>query len=331
MNPLIQLKTNPPLLITLALLCFALSPTAKALLPPPAPDGGYPGANTAEGDNALFNLTDGINNTAVGTKALRHNTTGGYNVGIGAGALASNISGDFNMAIGAQALNNNTADYNSAIGFRVLFMNTTGNHLTGVGAGALFDNTTGSGNTATGADALADNTTGDNNTAVGSRALFNLVGGHENTAVGGGAGANYIGTESNNICIGHQTSGVTGENNNIRIGDNLPSNGIVVGSKPSGETFVNIGTGLTNGGVDIVQTATAGTMRLGEGLLLAGSSTFIGGVVGNPQPAVGSVVDVTMQVGVGPNFQRLGIDTSSRRFKEDIKPMDKVSEAIFKL
>jgi hypothetical protein len=47
MNPLIQLKTiTPPLLITLALLCFGLSPTAKAQLPAPSPDGGYPGGNT---------------------------------------------------------------------------------------------------------------------------------------------------------------------------------------------------------------------------------------------------------------------------------------------
>ena len=57
MNPLIQLKTNPTLLITLALLCFGLLPGAQAVIP--APDGGYgPPAygtgNTAEGEEALF-------------------------------------------------------------------------------------------------------------------------------------------------------------------------------------------------------------------------------------------------------------------------------------
>src|SRR6266480_1857627 len=31
------------------------------------------------------------------------------------------------------------------------------------------------------------------------------------------------------------------------------------------------------------------------------------------------------------SFQRLGHDSSSRRYKEDIKPMDKASEALFKL
>ena len=53
MNPLIQLKTTTPLLlIALALLCFGLLPGAQAVVPPP--DGGYPGFNTAEGQNALL-------------------------------------------------------------------------------------------------------------------------------------------------------------------------------------------------------------------------------------------------------------------------------------
>ena len=63
MNPLIQLKqTAPLLLITLTLYCFALLPQAQAVVPPP--DGGYPGLNTAEGQNALFSLTTGIANSA---------------------------------------------------------------------------------------------------------------------------------------------------------------------------------------------------------------------------------------------------------------------------
>ena len=41
--------------------CFALFQTAQAVSPPP--DGGYPGGNTAEGQNALFSLTAGNVNT----------------------------------------------------------------------------------------------------------------------------------------------------------------------------------------------------------------------------------------------------------------------------
>jgi hypothetical protein len=46
------------LLIPVLLVCFALSPGAQAVVPPP--DGGYPGSNTAEGTQALQSLTTGV-------------------------------------------------------------------------------------------------------------------------------------------------------------------------------------------------------------------------------------------------------------------------------
>src|SRR5260370_32879218 len=59
------------ILIPLALAWSALSPTARAVDPPP--DGGYPGDNTAEGTDALFSLTGGTENTALGPDALYYN------------------------------------------------------------------------------------------------------------------------------------------------------------------------------------------------------------------------------------------------------------------
>ena len=44
--------------ITFTLAAFAVQPIAEAVVPPP--DGGYPGFNTAEGQNALFSLTTGV-------------------------------------------------------------------------------------------------------------------------------------------------------------------------------------------------------------------------------------------------------------------------------
>jgi hypothetical protein len=45
------------ILIALVFFCFALPPKGQAVNP--APDGGYPGGNTAEGQNALFSLSSG--------------------------------------------------------------------------------------------------------------------------------------------------------------------------------------------------------------------------------------------------------------------------------
>src|SRR5712672_2546293 len=85
-------------LIPLALACFGLSPAAKAVLPPPPPDGGYPGANTAEG-NGNFNM-------AIGFRALYLNT-GSRNSAIGAAALRNNLTASDNTAIGSTAMNEN--------------------------------------------------------------------------------------------------------------------------------------------------------------------------------------------------------------------------------
>jgi hypothetical protein len=168
------------LLIPLALACFGLSPAARAV--DPAPDGGYPNFNTAEGDNALFDLTTGVNNTAIGFHVLFNNTTG---------------------------------NFNTATGQSALFSNTTGFSNTATGDGVLFNNTTGNLNTAAGESALFSNTTGSQNTANGEFAMLANTSGKKNIALGFAAGANLT-TGNNNIDIG--AFGVAGESNTIRIG-----------------------------------------------------------------------------------------------------------------
>ena len=217
-------------LIPLVLAAFALSPMAQAVVP--APDGGYPGGNTAEGQAALFSLTIGGFNTGVGYLSLRSNTTASLNTAIGAGTLLANTTASENTAIGAGALLSNTGTLNTANGAFALFSNTTGNGNTANGDRALFTNTTGDTNTATGFHALFSTTTGVSNTANGSYALNNNTTGLLNTADGSGAlagnttGDNNIAlgssaghnltTGSNNIDIGND--GVAGESSTIRIG-----------------------------------------------------------------------------------------------------------------
>src|SRR6516164_10719291 len=103
MNRLTNLKSL--ILIPLALACFGLSPTARAVVPPP--DGGYPNSNTAEGHQALLSLTTGFGNTAVGFEALMDDTAGGGNTATGLHALKSNTIGNRNTANGVDALFSN--------------------------------------------------------------------------------------------------------------------------------------------------------------------------------------------------------------------------------
>jgi uncharacterized membrane protein YhaH (DUF805 family) len=322
------------LAIPLALACFLVVQTTQAVTPPP--DGGYPGANTAEGTDALFSLTTGIANTAVGFNALHDNTMGGWNVAIGASALASNTEGKFNMAIGTDALRDNVANFNLAIGFRVGFVNTTGNHLTGIGAGALFSNTTGSFNTAIGAGSLADNATGTDNTAIGSDALSSDTG-NENTAVGSGAlssnaadsntavgfSAMADATGSNvvfNTAVGWNALVSTTANANVAVGD------LALENDTSGIFNTAIGAAAGSN-----QTTGSNNIYIGQGSAgVAGEShtCYIQEIYSNIQPVVGVNPDF---VTVNSNGKLGRANISSRRYKHDIKPMDKASEKLYAL
>jgi hypothetical protein len=187
--------------VSLLIGCFGLLPNARAVTPPP--DGGYANGNTAEGTNALFRLTNGINNTAVGFDALFDNTTGSLNIANGYQALYSNTTGSDNTANGFQALyGNTTGSDNTANGFRALSNVTIGSQNTG------------SQNTANGGYALYFNTTGHQNTAAGYGAHFFNTTGSSNIALGFSAG-DFNTTGNSNIDIGNEGGN---ESNTIRIG-----------------------------------------------------------------------------------------------------------------
>jgi uncharacterized coiled-coil protein SlyX len=185
------MKTIIQSLAVATLLLFNLGglTTTEAVIPPP--DGGYPGGNTAEGQNALLNLTTGGFNTGLGFLALKSDTTSSFNTAVGAGTLFANTDGNNNTATGAGAL----------------FANGVGASNTATGAVALFRNTTGNNNTATGELALFNNTTGSSNIAIGQAALANNMSGNFNIAIGSGAGVN-ISSAFGCIAIGHQGADV---------------------------------------------------------------------------------------------------------------------------
>jgi Chaperone of endosialidase len=315
MNPLIELKTQPSLFrLVLCLAWFGLVTLAEAVFPPP--DGGYPGFNTAEGQNALFSLTTGQGNTAVGWLSLRALTQGSFNTAIGAGALLSNI-GEVNTATGTGALlSNTTGGNNTANGVLALFSNTVGASNTACGSGALLSNTIGDNNTANGFHALFSNTEGGGNTANGDSVLFSNVTGLGNTA--SGVNALYANTSgSGNTAIGGRalvsnTSGGL----NIAIGDSALQN------NTSGNN--NAALGLGAGGA--VTTATD-VICIGANVFGANISNtcFIGNIRGVTTANFDAIPVLIDSAG------QLGTTSSSRRFKTEIKPMANGSEAILAL
>src|SRR5690348_431262 len=89
-----------------ALVGLALAPCARAVFP--APDGGYPFFNTAEGTDALNSIQFPFvyGNTALGHNALYYSTTGSDNTATGSYSLFDNIEGADNTATGSGALQN---------------------------------------------------------------------------------------------------------------------------------------------------------------------------------------------------------------------------------
>jgi uncharacterized coiled-coil protein SlyX len=284
MYSLIRLKT----LASCVLLCLAFLPRAQAAPDIiPAPDGCYPGFTTAEGCQALRNITGAASaNTALGWRALFSATDASFNVGVGAGALVLdngdantavgtaalllNGDGQRNTAVGAAAMVYNTGDtegmgsYNGAFGAFALNANEQGFSNNAMGDSALFRNIDGAQNTAFGDLALENNdATGDgdanNNTAIGALSLNNNVNGSENTAVGTGTAPN-IANGFNNTYIGNfvgselAQDGTGDEDGTIRINDLSNGNG-------------------------------AGSLQC-----------YIGGIWNNPQPVGGSVVVVTLDL-----------------------------------
>jgi hypothetical protein len=305
--------------ISFALGCFALLSHLEAVVPPP--DGGYPGFNTAEGQNALSSLTTGVGNTAVGWFSLFDNTDGSFNTAVGAGTLLFNVGnqsaqeGLRNTAVGTVALfNNTTGSGNTANGALALFSNTTGDTNTATGAFALQNNITGSSNTATGFGALLFNTEGFNNTAIGINALALNSTGSSNTAIGSFALEDNTG--NNNAAVGFNALFHNHGSDNTAIGE---------------EALFNNTSGNQN---------TALGRNAGSGVTIASHVICIGANV------AGANVDNSCFIGnirdalVAPDAEPVLVDStgklgttsgSSRRFKHEIKPMDRASEVILAL
>jgi len=347
-------------LLPVALVCFAFLPQMQAAPVPnplgtplpgyPSPDGCYAAFTTAEGCNALALLGAGVGNTALGWYSLFLVGGGNFNTGTGAGTLAlTTASGNTATGAGAMLLNasgrrntaagedtllyNDTGLYNGAFGAFALFNNTNGFSNNAMGDSALLSNVHGAQNTALGDLALANNDftadgLGNFNTAVGAETLLNNTNGDSNNAVGAYA------LSGNTIGIFNQAMGVLALSSNL-----VGSANIAIGDS----TLVNLGTGgpssfntaigdfaggaLTSGSDNIYIGATSGgpavesgAIRIGDPLFVSGC--WIAGIFGNLTPGVPVFINALGKLSTTP---------SSQRYKEDIKRMDKASEALFAL
>lgn len=248
----------------------------------------------------------GTHNTFLGRNAGNFSMTGDYNTGIGENALFSNTTGESNTAYGHNVLfSNTTGIYNTASGDYALFNNTTGYVNTAMGASALVNNTTGNSNTGLGSFALFNNTVGDFNTASGKGALQSNTSGVHNTANGNSA-LTFNTTGNSNTAIGSSSLQNVFGSNNIGIGQdagvfiNSGSNNICIGSTCVGNP--------------------SGTIRIGT--LGVQTTAFLAGVDGTGVTGVPVLVSSSGQ---------LGVASSSRRAKEDVREIADESDGLMRL
>ena len=352
-NRIMKNRSKILMVILPVVACFAFLPGAQAVCEDGCNNGLF---NVWQGDDALINNTTGTGNSAFGWRALFTNPFGNFNTAVGAGALSVNDA-DSNTAVGAAALLlNNTGTQNTAIGTDALVFNAGGSFDDAVGAFALFNNIDGSGNnafghgalssnlhagsntavgdlalnfndstgnglaggnTAVGASALFFNTDGAFNTALGFQALFNNNG-TNNTAFGSSAMAENL-QGSGNVGIGFATLSNANSNNNTAVGVNAGQNINISGFDENiyiGDTAGTLDNAGNNPGNE------AGVIRIGS-FFSGTTACFINGIVSN-----GPFADA---VTIDPATGQLGGLPSSARFKKDIEPMDKTSEAIYSL
>lgn len=229
------------------------------------------------------------------------------NTCIGRNVLIVNSTGSTNSALGYKALQNNTTGaVNSAFGAFSLQFNTTGNGNVAMGVSALLTNTTGSNNQAFGGGALMYNTTGNSNSALGYAALYANITGDNNSSFGSTTLLrNTTGRENTAVGNSALNANVSGSYNTAV--------GTYAGYYITGSNNVAIANAGVAGESAAIRIGTQGTH----------TAAYLAGVYG-VNVANASFVTVT------PSGQ-LGIYVSSRRYKENIKPMGSVSEKLLKL
>jgi hypothetical protein len=295
----------PPLAGALSLNFTVVGPTGSGFLVSWPTGGAVPPTAILN-----FNAGDVRNNAAV----VPTNDSVSFTVNVSApthviidvnGYYAPAGVGNDNTFLGLNAGNfTMTGNRNTAIGARALSSVTTGFSNTGIGADALAHVTTGFSNTAMGYAALYANTMGNGNTAIGDDTLV-LNTGSSNTAIGYAA-LQINTTGINNTAIGYAAL----QNNDTGIGN--AALGDFAGSLTTGSNNICIRNPGVGGESGAIRIGTAGTQ----------TATFVAGINGAGVTGVPVLVSSSGQ---------LGVASSSRYVKEDIRAIAGESDGLMKL
>jgi hypothetical protein len=282
------------------------------------PNTQYIGVNTKT-PVAAFDVSGGINaltNYQIGAKSvLGIGASADQNLFLGVGAGASNIAG--------------RGIDNTFTGFQAGSANTTGLYNTFNGTYAGSSNTTGTGNTFSGTSAGRANTTGTQNTFSGLNAGYSNAGGSANTFSGGYAGFSNTGGSYNSFSGGFagysNTSGSynTFSGNQAGYTNDEGSYNVYIGyNAGNGNTIGNNNIYIGSGSMGIGYEYNA--IRIGgrDGNQQTQVKTFIAGIYGYISYGIPVYID---------SDGKLGTDTSSRRFKEQIADMGESTNALMKL
>ncbi len=268
-------------------------------------------------NNAAVVPADGNTSFAVNVSAPTHvviDINGYYapagvdfgNTFLGLNAGNFTMTGDSNTGFGATVLFSLTTGVsNTAFGAGALSINNTGSYNTGSGSNALAHNSSGSDNTADGAFALLQNTFGGGNTATGSRALYVNTLGNLNTATG--VNALFLNTEgTENTAVGGFALQNTTGSTNIGIGYQAGM------SLTTGSSNICIGNLGVAGESNTIRIGTPGPQ----------AATFLAGINGVAVTGVPVLVSSSGQ---------LGVASSSRHVKENIREISEESDGLMKL
>jgi hypothetical protein len=312
--------------------------------------------NTFLGNSAGIANTTGLFNTFVGESAGFANTTGGGNLFLGAGTGGANLTGYNNFYLsnaGADESNTirigNTQEATFIAGVyggsvnsgQPVYIDSTGHLGTQIGGKAIFNANPAIEDIAIGDGAGNATATGGENQIIGDLSGASLTTGNADVFMGSYAG-NSTTTGNGDVFIGYLSgdNSTTGAYNTFVGGETGSAN--AAGSNNTYLGFragVNLKSGTSNTflGADAGQLNTAGDNNIyvnhpgtasESGTIRIGSdgnqvATYIAGIYGVTS---GSGVPVYI------NSQgQLGTQTSSQRYKEDIRDMGGATEALMKL